>query len=291
MITIYTPTYNRAYKLSNLYQSLLRQTNQNYVWLVMDDGSTDNTKELIQNWINEKKIDIYYHYHENKGKQETVNIAHQRITTKLNVCVDSDDYLVDRAIELIIKEWSKINDNDIAGLVGLDVYKNDEVVGTKFPKGICYEKFSNFKKKGIKGDKKFIYRTDIMKKYKYPTIENEKFPAPGYIYRLIDEKYNLKLFNEPLCVVEYLDDGISKNKFNQLRNNPNSFLLYREERIRMAIDKIDLFKNYFHLGYTIIYSKKNPLETKSSKILLLLTMPLSIFFYIYLELTNKKGVI
>jgi glycosyltransferase involved in cell wall biosynthesis len=291
MITIYTPTYNRAYRLPDLYKSLLKQTNQNFQWLILDDGSTDNTKELVGNWIEKNEINIKYQFHDNIGKQATVNKAHEIIDTVLNVCIDSDDYLLDDSIEIIISEWSKISNKDIAGLVGLDIYKNGSLVGTNFPTDIDVLKFSEFKKNNIYGDKKFIYRTDIIKKYKYPQIKNEKFPAPGYIYRLIDQKFHLKLVNKPLCVVEYLDDGISKNKFKQLKKNPNSFLIYREERIRMALDYKDLLLNYFHLGYTCIYAKKNPICTKSSLALLILILPISAIYFLYIEVTNKKGVI
>lgn len=290
MITVYTPTYNRAYRLPDLYQSLIRQSNQNFKWLVLDDGSTDDTRELVNSWIKENKIDITYYYHENKGKQETVNKAHALIISDLNVCVDSDDYLVDDAIEIILREWSYVNSNDIAGIVGLDIYKNDKIVGSKFPENLKYSKFSDFKKNKIFGDKKFIYRTDIIKKYKYPSIQNEKFPAPGYLYRLIDQDYNLKLINKKLCVIEYLEDGISKNKFNQLRNYPNSFIFYRKERIRLSKSILDMLKNYFHLIYSCFYAKRNPFKQNQSVFLIILIFPLSLMYYFYVEITNKQGV-
>lgn len=291
MLTVYTPTYNRAYRLPDLYQSLLRQTNPKFKWLVLDDGSTDNTKKLVTSWINENKINISYHFHENRGKQETVNVAHNLINTELNMCVDSDDFLVNNAVELILKEWDKIDSNLIAGIVGLDIYLNHEVVGTKFPDKIEYLRFSDFKKHNIKGDKKFIYKTEIIKQYKYPKIKNEKFPAPGYIYRLIDQNYKLKLLNKPLCVVEYLEDGISKNKFVQLRRNPNAFIFYRKERIRLAINRKDFLKNYFHLIYSCFYARTNPFNMGLSNIIILILLPLSFLYYIYIELVNKKGVI
>src|SRR5690606_25320503 len=135
---------------------------------------------------------------------------------ELNACVDSDDYLVDNAVEIILNEWEKIKENEnIAGIVGLDIFENGEIVGTAFPSNLFTAKFSEFGAKyGIKGDKKFVYRTDIIQTYtKNPKIDGERFPAPGYLYRLIDVKYDLWLINAKLCVVEYLEDGISKNKY------------------------------------------------------------------------------
>ncbi|MBZ9777709.1 glycosyltransferase family 2 protein [Psychroflexus sp. CAK8W] len=290
MLTVYTPTYNRAYRLPDLYQSLLRQTNQNFRWLVLDDGSTDNTRELVQSWIDDNKIDITYYFHENKGKQETVNRAHTMITTELNTCLDSDDYFLNDAVEVILNEWSKIDSKKIAGIVGLDIYSDKNIVGSKFPDNIEFLRFSDFKKYKIYGDKKFIFKTDIIRNYKYPTIKKEKFPAPGYIYRLIDQNYLLKLINEPLCVVEYLEDGISKNKFNQLRKNPNSFIFYRRERIRLANNKTDLLKNYFHLIYSCFYAKVNPFNINAPSLIILAVFPFSLAYFVYLELSKKKGV-
>ena len=100
-ITVYTPTYNRAYRLPDLYESLLRQTDRRFEWLIVDDGSTDDTKELVATWIQEQKIPIRYFFQENKGKQEACNWAHSLLETELHTCVDSDDYLCDNALSLI----------------------------------------------------------------------------------------------------------------------------------------------------------------------------------------------
>ena len=141
MITVYTATYNRAYVLEDLYNSLIRQTNQNFDWLIIDDGSQDNTHKLVSKWEKESKIKITYKFQENKGKMEALNLAHDLICRELNVCVDSDDYLVDDAIEIILSEWETVKGNKkIAGLVGLDVFKTGEVVGTKFPEDLKYQR-------------------------------------------------------------------------------------------------------------------------------------------------------
>src|SRR5690606_33371174 len=216
-LTIYTPTYNRAYCLPQLYNSLNSQTLQDFIWLVIDDGSTDNTKELIDDWIKSSRFEIIYFRQQNEGKMEKVNFAHNFIFTELNMCVDSDDYLLDNAVEIILNEWGKVSSNSkIAGMVGLDIFKDGSIVGQKFPDNLNFSKFSHFEKIGATGDKKFVYRTEVVKKYpNYPKINNEKFPAPGYLYRLIDVDYDLWIFNTPLCVVEYLNDGLSRNKFKQ----------------------------------------------------------------------------
>jgi glycosyltransferase involved in cell wall biosynthesis len=290
-ITIYTPTYNRAYRLPDLYQSLLRQTNQNFKWLVLDDGSTDNTNELVQSWIEEKKIDISYCYHTNKGKQETLNVAHQIIKTELCMCMDSDDYLVDDAVEYILDNRNEINSENIAGLVGLVKNRDGDLIGSRFPDNLNRIKNYESKKFGIYGDKKHIYKTSIIKQYQYPEIQGEKFPAPGFIYRLIDEEYDLIPTNKILSVAEYLEDGISKNKITQLKNNPNAFRLYRLELIRLSLSKKDKLKNIIHFISCSLLAKKSIYKCNPYKLLSTLLFPFGFILYVLILKTKKRGLI
>ena len=103
IITVFTPTYNRAYTLHKCYESLKRQTNKNFIWLIIDDGSSDNTKDLVKEWIEENKISIKYIYQDNKGMHGAHNTAYENITTELNICIDSDDYMPEDSIEKIKK--------------------------------------------------------------------------------------------------------------------------------------------------------------------------------------------
>lgn len=293
-LTIYTPTYNRGYCIDKLYKSLLSQTNQDFEWVIIDDGSNDQTQDLVKGWISEKKIIIRYFYQENKGKQEAVNLAHSLIENELNTCVDSDDYLENDAVDFILNKWKEIKSNQkLAGLVGLDRFENGEIIGTKFPDNISQAKFSEFETKyKIKGDKKFVYKTSIIHQYpKYPSIANEKFPAPGYLYRLIDEDYDLYLTNKVLCVVEYLEDGISKNKFKQFMKCPNSFAFYRLERMRLAKSFPDKFKNAVHYVNSCIFAKRNLFTDNPYIITTLLAIPLGVLLSFYIRYTNKKGMV
>jgi glycosyltransferase involved in cell wall biosynthesis len=291
MITIYTPTYNRAYRLPDLYQSLLRQTDQNFKWLVLDDGSKDNTKELVQGWVDENKINITFHFHENKGKQETLNIAHQLIDTELCMCMDSDDYLVDDSIKYILDRKSEIDLEGIAGLVGLVKSRDGKLIGVEFPKNLNKIKNYEFKKLGIHGDKKHIYKTSVIKQYQYPEIKGEKFPAPGFIYRLIDDDYDMIPTNKILSIAEYLEDGISKNKITQLKNNPNAFRLYRLELIKLSLNQKDKMKQIIHFISCSILAKKSMFKSNSNKILTIVLLPFGFTLYLMILFTKKKGVI
>ena len=132
-LTIFTPTYNRAYTLHLGYEALSRQTCKDFIWLIVDDGSTDDTLEWVEKWIAERKIDIRYHYQENQGMHAAHNTAYRLIDTELNTCVDSDDYMPDDAVEKIITFWNAHGSKEVAGIIGLDADFQGNLIGTPFP--------------------------------------------------------------------------------------------------------------------------------------------------------------
>ena len=134
-LTIFTPAYNRAHLLPRLYESLCRQSCKDFCWLVIDDGSTDNTRELVQGWIAEQSLPIRYEYKPNGGMHTAHNLAYRLSDTELNTCIDSDDYMPDDAVEKILRCWSEKGSNDVSGLVGLDATANGKIIGTLFPAG------------------------------------------------------------------------------------------------------------------------------------------------------------
>ena len=215
-LTVFTPAYNRAYTLHKCYESLLRQTCKDFIWLIIDDGSTDNTKELVEGWIKENKINIKYIYQENQGMHGAHNTAYENINTELNVCIDSDDYMTEYAVEKIVDYWNKHKRDDLAGIAALDIYENGEVIGSEFPSNLYESNYWNiYHKYKITGDKKLIYRSDLTKNYPYPIFEGEKYVGLGYKYAKLDEEYKLLLLNEKVCVVEYMEDGSSRNMLKQ----------------------------------------------------------------------------
>ena len=165
ILTVFTPTYNRAYTLHKCYESLRRQTNKDFIWLIIDDGSTDNTKELVDSWLeNDNGFEIRYAYKENGGMHTGHNKAYELIDTELNVCIDSDDYMPDDAVESILSFWEKNRDNNYSGIIALDMFENGEIIGKKLPEQKSIT-LSGYYYNGGKGDKKLIYRTEVMNKY------------------------------------------------------------------------------------------------------------------------------
>ena len=292
-LTVFTPTYNRAYILQRCYESLVRQTSKDFIWLIIDDGSTDNTKSLVDQWIKEKnEFEIKYVYKENGGMHTGHNKAYELIDTELNVCIDSDDFMPDNSVELIVDFWSKYGSNRYSGIVSLDNDDKGNIIGTKLPNKKSI-KLCDFYDMGGKGDKNLIYRTDIMKKYPpYPEFQGEKFVPLDYKYLLADQEYDLLILNEPTCTVEYMEDGSSKNMFRQYYKNPRGFSFMR--KVHMIYDKklINKFKNCIHYvsGSLIIKNRKFLVESPK-KFMTLLAYPFGCILYLIILRKNRQGEI
>lgn len=295
LITVFTPTYNRAYTIHKCYESLKRQTCKDFEWLIIDDGSTDNTRELIEVWINETtEFKISYIYQENQGMHGAHNTAYENITTELNVCIDSDDYMPQDAIEKIKNAWEKVRDDkNISGIAGLDAYENGEIIGMKFPDYLKKSSlFDFFYNKGIKGDKKLVYRTELTKKYPYPVYKGEKYVGLAYKYYKLDEEYELALINDVLCIVEYMEDGSSLNMFKQYRRNPRGWCFYRIENLKLSKGslKYKIIQCIHYVSSSILSKNKKFLLESPNKVLTVLSIPLglALYFYILFKTRNLK---
>ncbi|MBO0958856.1 glycosyltransferase [Neobacillus sp. MM2021_6] len=290
LLTVFTPTYNRAYCLNACYQSLLRQTCKDFVWLIIDDGSTDNTKELVSRWIRENRIEINYHWQENQGMHGAHNTAYELINTELNVCIDSDDYMPKEAVQKITMFWKRYGNNKVSGIVGLDSTNDNKIIGTELPKGLQSSTlFDLYYKYGVTGDKKLVYRTELTKQHPYPLFENEKYVGLAYKYYMLDMEYELLLLNEVLCCVEYLPDGSSLNMFKQYRKNPRGFAFYRKELMRLPFTSFSFkFRQAIHyVSSSLMIKNWRLLRETPGKILTLLALPFGIILYFYIA--SKTG--
>lgn len=231
-LTIFTPAYNRSDTIGRTYKSLCRQTCKDFEWLVIDDGSTDNTRELIAGWIKDHKIDIRYIYQTNQGMHGAHNTAYRNINTELNTCIDSDDYMPDDAVEKILSLWKSKGSDKYAGIIGLDARMSDlNIIGTKFPEDLKETTLRDYYEihKGA-GDKKLVYRTELIKKYaEYPLFEGEKYVGLAYKYNLIDDdRIPLITSNEVYVIVDYQLDGSSFSMWKQYWNNPKGWAFLRK---------------------------------------------------------------
>jgi glycosyltransferase involved in cell wall biosynthesis len=284
-ITVFTPTYNRAYCLHRCYESLVKQTCTDFIWLIIDDGSTDRTNELIATWKTEKKVDIIYFWQENQGMHAAHNTAYQLIETELNICIDSDDYMPEDGIEKIIQYWDKHGSDKVSGLIGLDSTYEGNIIGSVFPPNLKKSTLFNlYNKHGVTGDKKLVYRTELTKKYVYPVFPEEKYVGLAYKYYKLDQHYEMLLMNEIICCVEYLPDGSSLNMLNQYRKNPKGFAFYRKELMKLPFSSyIFKFKQAIHyVSSSFISKNKSFLFETPNKFLTILAIPFGFALYGYI---------
>jgi len=269
-ITVFTPTYNRAYILRQLYDSLKKQTNQSFLWLIVDDGSTDNTDELIDTWLNENIIEIRYVKQENGGKQRAHNKGVELCETELFICVDSDDYLTDDAIEVLITTWNSIqNKKNISGIVGLRGKDRATPIGTNMPTNIDRATLSDlYNRYGFRGDTALLYRTDILKQFPFNVVDGEKFIGEGYVYLQIDQHYSLYLLDKIIYICKYLEDGYTTNVRRLIKNNPKGYMVLNHQSALLSKTIKNKYKNSIKYMIGCILSReKHPVKNSPHKIL------------------------
>lgn len=212
-LTIITPAYNRGHLLPRLYDSLLAQTCVDFVWMLVDDGSTDYTQKLAEQWQQEDKLDILYLKKENGGKHTALNLGISKIQTELTFIVDSDDWLPESAVEIILKYHGKFRQTSgLCGYSFLRFYPDGSVNEAFFPED---EKISTYVQEringGIAGDKAEVYFTDILKKYPFPVFEGERFLPEDLVWVQMSGPYRMVHINQCVYISEYLEDGLTKS--------------------------------------------------------------------------------
>ncbi len=262
-ITVFTPTYNRGYIIENAYKSLCRQTVKDFEWIVVDDGSTDNTGELFQNWMTiDNGFPIHYKFVENGGKMRAANLGAQLAQGELFLNLDSDDYLTDDAIETVI-EWEKtIKDekDKYAGVAGQKCHFDDSPVGTSFEGDFLDATPAECRKNNISGDKMEVFYTELLKKHPFPEFEGEKFIAEGITWMVIchEEKRVLRWFQKAVYKCEYLQDGYSHKTWELGCKNPQGELYNCLKLIEIMkpsyVGKLRLWHKYF------LVAKKNGMK-------------------------------
>ena len=243
-LTYFTPTYNRANLLEKLYNSLLNQTNKDFVWLIIDDGSSDNTKDVVSNWVKDNKIEIQYHYKQNGGKHTAMDMSNQICTTKYICCVDSDDYLSDNATEVILNYIDTFANNDeIVGFVGRRANYSGEPFQTEWPQDATCLYFDELSKKyNYKSDTILVFKTDIIKQYHFPVIKDERFVTEIVYYNQFIRKYKFITMKECLYLAEYQPGGYTAQGMDLFFKNPKGYLYYLKQLIYINIEDNKKFK-------------------------------------------------
>lgn len=292
LITVFTPTYNREELLKRGYEALIRQTSKDFLWMIIDDGSTDNTRHIVEEWQkSDNGFEIKYFYKENGGLYTGYNKAILEADTELCVCVDSDDYLTDDAIEKVGDFWKKHREWKYAGVVALDCLEDGTILGDPLPNrksvnliGLMLGEYH------IKnGDRKNFVRTDLYKKYApMKVFPGEKDFNPHFLHLKISQEYDFLVLNQPVCVVEYQPGGMTDTVLKQYWRSPNS---YREMRLfDMSLKQASVkykFKKHIHYVSSCLISHSPCLHDSPNKLLTLAAFPFGAAFTLYLLIYNK----
>ena len=258
-ISILTSTYNRAKLLDKLYTSILINENNSSCdieWLIMDDGSTDNTKMVVDNYIKERIIDIKYFYQENRGKMAAINELVKQATGDLILECDSDDFLTNDALKVIEESLKQCKDmGNTYAMVFLKYDQNGNNMGNEFPED-NYESsmFNLYFKQGITGEKALVYNSNIRKKYSYELENNEKFVTEARLHHKMDLQYNVKCFNKKIMICEYKEDGYSKNINKLFVQNPYGYYEYFKEIFNQNMHGVTLKKRLYVYKHYILFA-------------------------------------
>ena len=294
MLTVFTPTFNRAECLKKGYEALCRQTCKEFVWLVVDDGSTDQTRLLVEQWSRQEKgFEVRYIYKENGGLHTGYNVAIANIDTELSVCIDSDDYMPDDAVEKILTFWKKEGSDKYAGIAALDAFEDGTIIGDPFPKqkSINILDVSLGKYHYKNGDRKLFVRTALYKEVApMPSYENEKNFNPHLMHLQISEKYDFLIYNTVLCVVEYQEDGMSNGIFKQYLNSPKSFAHMRKYMLGLkgTTFKFRMRHAIHYVSSSIIARNKRFLQESPRKWDVILAVPFGAVLTVYIKNKAKK---
>ncbi len=236
-ITVFTPTYNRAYILPRLYRSLQKQTDKDFEWLIVDDGSSDTTEKLVNRWLSENNdFEIRYIKQENGGKQRAINTGLKYADGKFFWIVDSDDYLPDEGVQIAAKWIKTIEGKDnFAGVSGV-IGTKDGIMGGTFEGEYIDATSLERDKYNITGDKSEIFYTEILKQFPFPEFAGEKFVPEALVWnRIAAAGYKLRWFNEIIYIAEYLPDGYTKNVDKNLITNWKGYSLYVKEVLKSSM--------------------------------------------------------
>ena len=257
-ISILTPTYNRAKFLPNLYESLVenKKYNIDFEWLIMDDGSTDNTKAVVDGFITENKIDLKYYYQENQGKMSAINKLVEYVTGDYIIDCDSDDYFAKNAFDIIKANIDKLEQNkELYALLFLKCDETGEISGQTFKQeNYKTTMFDLYFKDDVQGEKIILFKSQVRKQFKHKLEEGEKFVTEARMYHEMDKQYKVLCINEPIVIGAYQNDGYTKNINKVFVENPKGYFKYFEEILKMDTTNILFEKRMYIIKHYILFS-------------------------------------
>ncbi|WP_314322293.1 glycosyltransferase family 2 protein [Prevotella nigrescens] len=240
LITVFTPTYNRGRLLPRLYDSLCKQNNKDFEWVIVDDGSTDDTEIIVKLFIDQSKeanFPIRYFKKENGGKHTAINLGVKLAVGELFFIVDSDDYLPNDSLRNVVVVYEGVRDNnEFAGICGLDADPTGKVIGKGLSRAIldCTLIQAEYVYHLI-GDKKEVYKTSVLRAFPFPEIKGERFCPENLVWYRIARQYKLRYFNTVIYIADYQPGGITDKMVEVRRKSPRLTCLYYRELLTLQI--------------------------------------------------------
>ena len=294
LLTVFTPAYNRADLLVRCYDSMKRQTCKDFIWMIIDDGSTDGTQDIVKQWIRtESDFSIEYYYKENGGLHTAYNEAIAHISTELCVCIDSDDFMPDDAVEKILLFWKENGSNSVAGIVGLDYDLDDNIIGDLLPnqKTVNLIDLLVGKYPIHNGDRTNVVRTELYRKFApMKVFPGEKNFNPHYMHLQISQQYDFLVLNENLRYVEYQPTGMSNSMLKQYRNSPNSFVEIRKLYLSFPDTSFKFkLRHSIHLVSSCILAGKlwKAIKDSPCKLITILAIPFGVGLAVYVTVKGR----
>lgn len=259
-ITVFTPLYNRASLLSDVYESLLKQNYHSFEWIIIDDGSTDNAEQIVNAFIGDSvhTFPICYIQKTNGGKHTAINRGVEEANGELFLILDSDDTLPEDSLATIAQYYEQCKSlKDCAGVCGLMAHRDGQLIGSGFPKDPMYESALQFryaKKGNVTGDLLEVYKTSVMREFPFPEVENEKFCPESLVWNRIANKYKLFCFNKVIYYRDYLEGGLTSKIVRIRMNSPIASTMTYAEMLDYNISlkwKIRSAINYWRFKYCI----------------------------------------
>ena len=281
-ITVFTPTYNRAYILKSLFESLKRQNFTDFEWLIIDDGSTDDTEEMISKWIKEQKgFSIRYYRQENGGKCRAINKGVELARGELFLVVDSDDFLTDDALKKI-DEWEQCLPKEqkycgVSGNLGTTANAtSNSLFDERYYDGTLLDRYHL-----VDGERAFAFYTEIHRQYKYPVFENEKFMTEAVVYnRMAHDGYKMRFFNDIICVYSYQEDGLTKAGNSLFLGNPRGYGLWLKEKVEYLEKRKCRKFRFWYAYYCEMSFCENKYRLSKKQIASYIDAPIVIIYFI-----------
>lgn len=284
-LTILTPTYNRRKELRNLYLSLCGQTCNNFEWIIVDDGSQDETEKEVRNWSTEHKISINYIKKENGGKHTALNVGVQQVKTEWTFIVDSDDSLTENAIEIFYDKLVQLpNNNNICGMAFLRKSKEGKYLTNKLvPYDGLIEDFCKCRyERGIKGDMAEIWKTSCLEEFPFPVFVKEHFLSEDVVWIKMAQKYQMIFYNQAIYISDYLDGGLTKTRREINVKSPLGCMYRGEVQLDANLPikyKIRAMLYYSVYGQFAGFTVTKLLKKSKHKILYIVCLPISKVLY------------